>query len=265
MPQVGPNSLVERFRRPDVRAIALMGSYARGDQGTFSDIDLVLFLKADGPELDPETHLIGETFVVLSQVTPSQVESWFTEPDKATACIAGLRAARALWDPDGDFSSIQKRAQAFVWDAAMQARANAWASRQMVGWIEEVQKGLEGLRTGDEGRLLNARYGLSWGLTSVMRVQRGVLITGDNATYPEVVEHLEADSAWARLSRKAFGIVDGIGLREQVKAGLRLYVLTAALLADALKPEDKTLVDEAVKRIGKELGEAPDRSIEATS
>jgi hypothetical protein len=248
-------SLASRFRRPGVVAVALMGSQARGDAGPFSDVDLVRFTARGTESVDAETCFIDGRFVVVSEVTPSDVEAWFTRPARATEFIAGLRTARSLWDPDGYFEAIQKRALRFVWDAAMQERANAYASAQMVGWIEEVQKGLEGLRRGDEGRMLNAKHGLTWGLTRVMRVQRGVLISGDNASYTEVVRSLGTDTEWVALSRKAFGL-DHFPLPEQIRAGLRLYVLTYELLVDVLKPEDGALVKEAVERIRRELQRA---------
>ena len=254
-------SLVERFLCPQVKAIALAGSFARGDWGVFSDIDLVRFPETNAQPHDAETHLIGERFVVVSDIGPSKVEHCFTNPVDATECIAGLRVARALWDPDSHFDAIQKRARAFVWEGAIKDKAHAWASAQMVGWIEEVHKGLEGLRRGDQGRMLNARYGLSWGLTKVIRVQRGILISSDNGSYPEVVKDIGPDSEWGVLSRKAFGIDGSTGLREQVEAGLRLYVVTADILAGTLEPEDKTLVDEAVNRIRKELREASSQSM----
>jgi hypothetical protein len=258
-------SLVEGFLCPEVRAIALAGSFARGDWGVFSDIDLVRFLGTDAQPHDAETHLIGEHFVVVSDIGPSKVESCFTDPVDATEYIAGLRMARALWDPDGHFDAIRERAHVFVWEGAIKDNAHAWASTQMVGWIEEVHKGLEGLRRGDQGRMLNARYGLSWGLTKVMRVQRGILISSDNGSYPEVVEAIGPHSEWGVLSRKVFGIDDTTDLPDQVKAGLRLYVVTAGILASTLKPEDKKLVDEAVNRIREELKEAFNQSMEATS
>jgi hypothetical protein len=135
-----------------------MGSFARGDAGTYSDIDLVRFRHVDGVDYSAETHLIDQMFVVTSDVTPSQVNEWFVHPDKASSCIAGVRTARPLWDPSSYFAEIQARARSFAWDESMQAKANAWASEQMVGWIEEAQKGLEGIRRHDTGRMLNARY-----------------------------------------------------------------------------------------------------------
>jgi hypothetical protein len=236
-----------------------MGSYARGDQGPFSDVDLVRFADK-GVELRPDdgSYLIDGVLVVVSTATPDRVEEWFSRPEVAVNVIAGLREARCLVERGSAFAAVQARARAFEWDAAMQTKADAWASQEMVGWIEEVHKGLEGLRRGDVGRLLNARYGCSWGLSNVMCVQRGVLLTGDNAFYDQVMEAVGVDSEWARLRQRAFGIVEeGEGpltLEEQVRAGLRLYVLTAELLGEALQLEDEPLVRQTVELIYVTLG-----------
>jgi hypothetical protein len=66
------------------------------------------------------------------------------------------------------------------------------------------------------------------------------------------------DSEWVRLRRIAFGIEgqDGKapGLREQVVAGLQLYVATGRLLGPALEPTDAVLVEQTVTLIETELG-----------
>ena len=248
------HAIAARFDIQEVAAIALMGSFARNDAGTFSDVDIVRFHRRnDTRQVESTTHFIHGVLVVISDVIPSQVEDWFTKPEQATTCIAGLRSARTLCDEEGYFRALQGRAHQFVWDEAMQQKANAYASSQMVGWIEEVHKGLEGLRRCDDGRLINARHGLSWGLTDVMRVQKGILIAGDNSSYLAVTGALGEESEWVRLSRKSFAIDDNVSLPDQVRAGLRLYVLTAEQLAEVFKPEERTLIEETVKRINVEL------------
>ena len=182
-------ALATQFDLPEVRALVLMGSYARGDSGWHSDVDLVRFTYGNVAELPGNgSHLIGKQLVVVSQVCPDEVERAFTEPEVAVEMIAGLRNGRSLIDKSGFFTAIQQRAHDFQWSDALQAKANIWASQQMVGWIEEVHKGLEGLRRGDTGRLLNAKFGCSWGLTRVMCVQRGVLLTSDNQLVPQVTQ-----------------------------------------------------------------------------
>ena len=247
-------AIAARFDTQEVTAIALMGSFARNDAGPFSDVDIVRFHRRnDTRQAESTTHFIHGVLVVVSDVVPSQIEDWFTKPEQATTCIAGLRSARTLRDEEGYFREIQARAHQFIWDEAMQQKANAYASSQMVGWIEEVHKGLEGLRRCDDGRLINARHGLSWGLTDVMRVQKGILISGDNSLYLGVIAVLGEESEWVRLSRKSFAIDSDVSLPDQVRAGLRLYTLTAEQLAEVFKPEERMLIEKTVKRINVEL------------
>lgn len=252
-------NLLQRFDHPSVQAIALLGSHARGDAGPFSDVDLLRLLTAGGPGLpDNGTHLIDGQLINVSSATPTDTTSWFERPEEAVSHVAGLRVARALVDRDGALAELQARAHTFVWDAAMQERANRWASRQLVGWAEEAHKGLEGLRRGDVGRLLNARHGCSWGFNHVMQVQRGVLITGDNAVYDEVGAAMADQPEWLRLRRLAFGLEDAAGvaptIAEQVRAGLQLYARTAELLDAALQPDDRPIIAITVARVREALG-----------
>ena len=248
--------LIQRFDAPGVQAIVLMGSYARGEAGPYSDIDVVRFsLGAELPGVG--SYLVDGYLVVVSDITSGQVERWFTEPEAATDSIMGVSSAQVLLDRDGYFAGIQARARAFAWDQAMQERANQCASAMLVGWIEEVHKGLAGLQRNDIGRLLNARHGLSWGLGRVMKVQRGMLMSGDNAFYDELTQEMGQQSVWMRLLRIAFGIESEEGkaptLSEQVRAGLRLYILTAELLAPVLRMEDRPLITHTVQLIRETL------------
>jgi hypothetical protein len=136
----------------------------------------------------------------------------------------------------------------------------------MVGWIEEVHKGLEGLRRHDIGRLLNALHGFTWGLSWVMQVQRGVLVSGDNGFYHEIAAALGPGSRWTQLWAIAFGVAEIEGrqpsLRERVVAGMWLYAHTAELLGDALQPEHAMLVQAAVNRIKDGLGQGNEGSVD---
>lgn len=78
---VSTEQLIQRFDAPSVRAIVLMGSYARGEAGPYSDIDVVRF--TDGTELTgASSYLIDGHLVVVSDVKPEQVEHWFTWDDE---------------------------------------------------------------------------------------------------------------------------------------------------------------------------------------
>ena len=268
---------LDEWKTEHTVAFALLGSYARGDAGPHSDLDIVRLVDDDKHEADARSFLIGigdggtwrkedaralqetpKLLVVHSTVTPSQVESWFSEPGQAINIIVGLRDGRALWDPNGIFAAIQLRAEEFVWTPALQDKADQLAGKELVGWIEEAHKGLEGLRRNDIGRMLNARFGLSWGLAWVMRLHRGVFVTSDNTFFSDLICAVGPETRWAGLLHRAFGIAvrgedDSFSIREEVTSGLLLYCETFSLLKDAMPRDDVALIEATVSRIRREL------------
>ncbi len=198
------------------------------------------------------SHLIDNRLVVVSDATPDDIDRWFSEPQEAVNVIQGLRDARPLLDPVGCFAALRTQAKHFTWTTELQEKADRFAGKQMVGWIEEAHKGLEGLRRDDTGRLLNARFGLSWGLMHVMQVQRGVLRGSDN-DFGALAAAMGDDSVWTRLLAQSFAM-DGQNLRSAVTAGLHLYCETAVLLHGHLPVDADRLVAATVRRIQQELG-----------
>lgn len=250
--------LAQRFVCEGVRAVGVTGSFARGEAGTYSDVDIIRLIdeKFCGP-IGPGSRIIDERLVVVSDLAPTDVEKAFTEPKQATDFINGFRVLQPLLDETGDLGAIKERAIDFTWTGEMQQKANCYAGEELVGLIEEVHKGLEGLKRNDTGRLLNARFGLSWGLTGILKVQRGILLKSDNSFFEELAEALGPESEWCRLQRIAYGIeIEQRGaepLRSQVIAGLRLYTLTFELVEEALFDEHKLLVKQTCDLIKKEL------------
>lgn len=236
-----------RFDAPGIAAIALMGSYARGDAGPYSDVDLVRFIDQEDARPDGDgSHWIDGRLVVVSTHTPASVARIFHDPETACQNVLGLAAAQALIDRGGHFAAIQAQARSFEWDGEMQERANQTAAEKLVGWIEEAHKGMEGLRRGDTGRMLNAQFGLSWGLSGVMMVQAGVLLASDNDTWDAINRAVGADSTWVRLRHAAFGLIqeddEAPLLPGQVRAGLALYVETVVLMREALPEPQAAMI-----------------------
>lgn len=249
--------LFERFAPEEAAGVFLAGSRARGNAGPFSDVDWIRVARDDAHLPGDGSYLIEGRLVVVNTLTVAFVETIFTEPKTACDYVMGLRTAQILLDGEGTLAALQRRARDFVWDAAMRQRANLWASQEMVGIIEEAHKGLEGLRRNDVGRMLNARFGLSWVLSTIMRVQRGILLSSDNGIWDEVNRAVGETTPWVRYRRAAFGVEDEHGqpipLREQIVAGLRLYVLTAQYLERSLHSAQREMVFATVERIEAEL------------
>ena len=247
------DKLLEHFDNPSADAVVLLGSHARGDAGPQSDIDLLRL--AHGPLEDnlDGSHLLEQHLVVVSSITYAEAESWFTRPEQAVNVMRNLRLAVALRTRSRHFQEIQARAHAFTWTPALQEAANLYAGDALVGWIEEVHKGLEGLQRNDPGRLLQARFGLSFGLNQVVHVQRGILTWGDNDLLATSSEELGAAADWVSARAATFGLTGAGGstptLQESVRAGLRLYQLTAQMMLDSLAPAHARLVNATVERI----------------
>lgn len=246
-------NLIQRFDKSDVvLALILMGSYARNEAGPYSDIDLVRFVKARTKLSDDGTHLSEKKILInVTSVESNEYEKWFIEPYEATKWIAGLRIARPLIDRENFFTNgLQVRARQFSWDLTMQKRANIEASRRMVGWCEEIHKGLEGLRrSNDIGRLLNAIHGLSWGLTEIIQIQRGVLVSSDNNVFNEIELALGDNNEMIKLRRMTFGSIGTYSLRERVLAGLKFYLLLAEQMQDIWQINDVQIIEHTINEI----------------
>lgn len=237
-------SLSARFDGPQVQAVLLVGSYARGGAGPYSDVDILRLTSSPLPEVRSQWQ---DKLVNVTDADPETSEVWFTEPEQAVDVVLGLRDARVLLDREGAAEALVARAKDFVWTPELQEKADRWASTQLASWAEEALKGATGLRRNDTGRLLLACFGLSWGLARVMRVQRGLLSRSEN-TFVADLEAAFAGTRWLGLLHDVYGLT-GLTLPEQVRAGLGLYALTAELLEGVLQARDRPVITHTVALI----------------
>ena len=234
--------LVAQFDAPEVQAILLVGSLSRGEAGPYSDVDLLQL--GDVALSGASSYLWQNRLVNVSGANTKTVEAWFTDPEQAVEVISGLRQALILLEQDGTATALLERARAFTWTPELQKKADHWASAQLVGWAEEAHKGLAGLRSGNIGQLLNAQFGLSWGLAKAVRVQRGLLLRSDNDFLADLQREF-VETRWLELLRDVYGLT-GLALPDQVRAGLELYCLTADLLSSTLQPQDRPIIEHTV-------------------
>ncbi|CAF1150719.1 unnamed protein product [Rotaria sordida] len=247
------DKIIQRFDKPDVvQALILTGSYARNQAGPNSDIDLVRFVISGAKLSDDGTYFHEKkTLITILTVEPDEYEKWFIDPYQATKWIAGIRVARAIIDRKDFFTNgLQIRARNFIWDTTIQNHANIEASRRMVGWCEETNKGLEGLRrNNDIGRLLNACHGLSWGLSEVIQIQRGVLVSSDNNVFSEIELALGNNTQMIKLHRIVFGVIGNYTLQQRVIAGLQLFVLLTEQMSNIWQANDIEIIEHTANQI----------------
>ena len=92
----------------------------------------------------------------------------------------------------------------------------------------------------------------------MVRLLKGICVSGDNAQYEEIASAMGSDSRWTRLREKSYAAgtaADLPDLTAQVESGLELYAITAALFDDEPDTPQRELamIRETAQRIKKEL------------
>ncbi len=246
--------LVAEFATAETVAIALAGSYARGDATRWSDVDIIRYATAM-PATSEERYTLAirdGRLVSISTTTIAAKQAEMTQPEMAIFAVPGLRQARILHDPSGALAALHQQALDFTWEP-LRAAASAWASEMVMGQAEEAHKLLGALSRHHESAVLYAAHGAVLGLTRAVAVGQGVLIESENSYYRQVWETAGLDSAWTRYHRIAAGFVadarhetpvDAIG-----SAALHLYRETAHLLRPMLLPRHLPVIEATLKAI----------------
>jgi len=208
------------LEKNDEDSIALMGSYARNQNKRFSDIDIVYFTEYDANEV--EIKLTEDRYTVISYINIKEVENWFVDPKLATEFMGGLKTLIPIWDPKNHLENLRKRAIEFSWNQNLQEKADKYACEEIVLLGEEVNKGIQGIISNDNGRMLNCLFGLSLGLAKILRVQKGILIKSDNDFYDEILSIYENEPETLQIIKNLFGIQES-PIKSRVLSGLLLY------------------------------------------
>jgi hypothetical protein len=254
LPEAFLKRLVTELAVADTVAIALAGSYARGDATRWSDIDIIRYATTM-PVASEERYTLAirdGRLVSVSTTTIAAKQVEMARPEVAIFAVPGLRQARILHDPSGTLAALHQQARDFVWEP-LRAAASAYASEMVMGLAEETHKLLGALSRGDESATLYAAHGALLGLTRAVAVGLGVLIESENSYYRQAQDSAGADSAWTRYHRLAAGFVvdashklpaDAIGI-----AALNLYCETARLLRPLLLPRHLPVIEVTLEAI----------------
>lgn len=246
---------LEQIDSPHVLGIGIVGSYARGQQSRYSDVDFDIFasrLPEDPNDRYTLRYWDGKLISLKYTLLADEREA-LTNPRRAIWAVPGLRGMQILLDKDGSLSVLQKAAQDFDW-STVQKQANEYAAQQVMGNAEEVHKILSGLMREHESTVLYASWGLVKNMLESVAVQRGLLIISENRYFDLIQDSIGRDSSWTRAFRTAWGLDSGAShYRARGAAGLRLYGLTAEMF-DALIPEKHRHVVNTTLRLIEEAG-----------
>ena len=247
-------ALVAEFADETVHAVALSGSFARGEADAFSDVDLVCYTRALPPARHDRERLVYRDGRLVSVDLQSVDErrANLRQPAAAIVAVPALRHLRILLDRDGALVALRQAAQEFAWEP-LQPAADAYASFTVERLAEVAHKVLGGLAARDAGRVVPSTWELVSDLTQAVATQRGVLVDSGRTYFRQVQEAIGQGTAWTRQHRLAAGeAVEGRPLAPALARGvaaLRLYRETTTLLWPILDPAHREVAAGAVQRI----------------
>jgi len=248
-------SVLQKIDKPDIIGVGMVGSYARGQEGKYSDVDLDIYVsKLPETPYDHYTLRYWENKLVSLKYTLLEEErSALTNPRRAIWAVPGLRGMKILLDKDGSMAALQKAAQGFEW-SPLQSAADEFAAEEVMGNAEEAHKILNGLTRGHESTVLYATWGLVKNMLEAVAVQRGLMIVSENRYFDLIQDSVGRDSKWTSAFRTAWGL-DSASSQYQSRgmAALKLYYLSAAMF-DTLIPDKHRDVINKTLQVIKEAG-----------
>jgi predicted nucleotidyltransferase len=243
--------MLERVDSPYVIGVGIVGSYARGQENKYSDVDLDIYV-SKLPEDPHERYSLrywDNKLVSLKHTLLDEERLAFRDPRRAIWAVPGLRGMRILLDREGRVAELQKDAQEFEW-SPLQPAADGFAAAEIMGNAEEAHKILSGLARGHESTVLYATWGLVKNMLEAVAVQRGLMIVSENRYFDLIQDSVGRDSDWTRAFRRAWGLIEGAsGYRSRGAAALRLYCLSAALFDGLIPVEHREVVGRTLTLI----------------
>ena len=241
--------LVDELVDTNTEALGLTGSHARGDAGAHSDVDLWHFVHQlpDDPFAAYTLRMLQGNLVSISLRRLAEEAALMRAPLTAIAVVPGFRQMRLLHDPLHSLQRVIEQAQAFEWEA-LQPAAAAYASYDLCGNAEEVGKLISALAQRDESMALFWLNALLPGMMRAMTLGMGLLMDSENRHIQQLQAAIGADSEWSQALRAALGLPPAAA-EVRVRAGLRLYRATAALLKPQILPAHRPVVAATLARI----------------
>ena len=243
-------SLIARFDGHGIIGIAITGSYSRGAQDKYSDVDLDIFVN-DLPGDDYTLHIFDGKLVSVKYIRLADELDSLSKPERAVWSVNGLRSMVILADPNGDLASLKQKAANFKWES-LQPAADRYAIEQLAGCSEEARKIMSGLLQENESKVLYAAWGMFKGLSFAVLVQTGLLIPTENRAFSLLEDHFGASHPWTRAFRLSFGMNVEAGVpayKTRGMASLDLYEETHHLFTGILRDGHHEVIGNTLQLI----------------
>jgi hypothetical protein len=244
-------SALERIDSPDVIGVGIVGSYARGQESKYSDVDFDIFVSRL-PENPYDRYTLrywDDKLISLKYTLLDDERSALTNPRRAGWAVPGLRGMKIVLDKDGSMAELQHAAREFDW-SSLQSAADEFAAEEIMGNAEEVHKILSGLARQHESMVLYATWGLVKNMLEAVAVQRGMMFVSENRYFDLIQDALGRDSEWTRAFRTAWGLdPGGSQYQQRGAAALDLYCLSAEMFREFIPAKHRAVVNKTLESL----------------
>lgn len=244
-------SILEKIDTPDVIGVGIVGSYSRGQESQYSDVDFDIFVSSL-PENPYDRYTLrywDNKLISLKYTLLADERGALTNPRRAIWAVPGLRGMKIILDKDGAMMELQQAAHEFEW-SSLQDAANEFAAEEMMSNAEEVHKILNGLARVQESTVLYATWGLVKNMLETVAVQRGIMIVSENRYFDLIQDAVGRASEWTAAFRTAWGL-DAVSSQYQARgtAALKLYRLSAEMFDEFIPHKHRAVVNTTLQLI----------------
>jgi predicted nucleotidyltransferase len=233
--------LVPRLAGEGARAVALVGSHARGVAGIDSDLDLAVV--GEGPHYRLE--VIDGVLVSLGWAPEDAQRRRLYDPEYLGTHVPGWREAVVLHDPDGVTDSIKREALEWSWDT-VEHELGVWVPESITGHAEEAQKLSASIHTGHESTAAVQRSILVLRLPAILALHLRILYGSENELWNRVAEAL--GPVWRDAQSAALGL-GGESLDASCHAALRLFALATDEVGALLDERQRAVVEHVLRHV----------------
>jgi predicted nucleotidyltransferase len=229
--------LVPELVARGAQAVVLLGSRARGDATSASDLDLGVI--GDGP--DYRLDVRDGVLVAESWASESERRAAFARPGDVGSAVPGWREAVVLHDPLRAASRLKQEAEDWRWERCEDC--DQWVAQQIVGYAEEVQKLTAALVGCHRLRAAVQRDILALRLAPILSVHHRMLYGSENVLWEKVGERMGLE--WRRWQASAFS-TSGESFEQSCAAAVHLFRLATTCVAPLLDERQAVVVQHSL-------------------
>jgi predicted nucleotidyltransferase len=201
--------------------VYLLGSYARNEQTEYSDIDIKVALK-EGYDGSFVNRYVNGTNLSIKYDSLEEMKEYVSNPSTYIQAYPGIKDMIVLYDEEQYSSEFRNKFLQIDYSTYFEKEINQYVNKEVIDWVEEVNKSLNGLLLHDDDKLLAGLHGLTYGMLHVFCVSEGIMYSS-KGILDTMKKHFKSNSTIYKLIERAYGVKKH-SLKTRTLKGLRLYL-----------------------------------------